>query len=309
MAGPFSFTCACASGHRLQIYRRIFAATINLKLELQPITLIEVGHASAFDRRDMHECIRLPVVTLYEAKAFHCVEELDRAGCLFAGQLTLRSAAISTTIAAAVALFARRAAVFDRHRFTVDLEIGCRNPAATIHQRELKRLTISKAGQTGLLDRRNMDEHVFTAVIANDEAEAFLTVEELYDALAFADDLRWHAATAARATTAAAKTAAAATAAEAITAAEATATAAETITTVAAATAAAKLVSATKSAEAFVSETIALIPATALPAAPTIKTHAVLVFLNVAQYPCKTRSRALRANPKVPGSNMAKTHS
>ena len=103
MAGPFSFTCACASGHRLQIYRRIFAATINLKLELQPITLIEVGHASAFDRRDMHECIRLPVVTLYEAKAFHCVEELDRAGCLFAGQLTLRSAAISTTIAAAVA--------------------------------------------------------------------------------------------------------------------------------------------------------------------------------------------------------------
>jgi hypothetical protein len=111
-----------------------------------------------------------------------------------------------------------------------------------------------------------------------------LPVEEFYDALAFANDLGGHpaptaATTAAEAATAAAETAAAtATAAEAIAAAEAATTAAEAITAISAATAAAELVAATISAKIFVPEAVALIPATALAAAPTIKTHAVLVF-------------------------------
>ena len=62
-----------------------------------------------------------------------------------------------------------------------------------------------------------MHEHILTAAFLRDEAEALLTVEELYLALASADDLRGHAveaaATACAATTAAAAEAAAATAA------------------------------------------------------------------------------------------------
>jgi hypothetical protein len=81
-------------------------------------------------------------------------------------------------------------------------------------------------------------EHIFAAFIALDEAEALCTVEELYDALALADDLGRHSATAAAARAAEAATTAAARATEAaaITAAAAEAvTAAETTAIVAAA--------------------------------------------------------------------------
>jgi hypothetical protein len=124
-------------------------------------------------------------------------------------------------------------------------------------------------------------EHILTAIVTDDEAEALLSVEELYDALAFANDLSRHSAptaTAAATETAAATKAAATAAAEAVATAEAAATAAaEAVTAISAATAA-ELVAATISAEIFVPEAVALIPATALAAAPTIKTHAVLVF-------------------------------
>ncbi|MCY7340219.1 MAG: hypothetical protein LH465_09790 [Sphingomonas bacterium] len=76
-----------------------------------------------------------------------------------------------------------------------------------------------------------MNEHILATVIANDEAEALLRVEEFDHALAFANDLRGHSATAATAagrtaeTTAAASTAAEAAAAATI----ATATAATII--------------------------------------------------------------------------------
>jgi hypothetical protein len=140
-------------------------------------------------------------------------------------------------------------------------------------------------------------EHIFTAIVANDEAEALLAVEEFYDARAFADDLGGHAATRSTAAAAATKSAAAtATAAEttaaaaaepaAITATEAAATAAA-ISTAAAATeaaAAAIAVTATEAAattaEIVAAETVALItPATATIAAATfIETHALFVF-------------------------------
>jgi hypothetical protein len=83
-----------------------------------------------------------------------------------------------------------------------------------------------------------VDENVLAAVIANDEAEALLGVEEFDDAFAFANDLRRHSAAAA--TAAAAEPAAAAPGAAAAKSAAASATAeAAAITETAAATAAA----------------------------------------------------------------------
>jgi hypothetical protein len=126
-----------------------------------------------------------------------------------------------------------------------------------------------------------VDEHILAAVIANDEAEAFLRVEEFDDTLAFANDLRRHSATAAAAETAAtaaaaeatASTAAVATAAAAITEAAAAEAAAVAIATAPAAEAAALLVS--QVSEILFAETIALIPtaSTAVTLAPSVKTH------------------------------------
>src|SRR5205085_7165405 len=138
----------------------------------------EGRHAGPLNRRNVDECVRLAVVTLDEAEALHGVEELDRAAGLLAGQRALRG---------------RRRAL-DRHRFAVDSQIGGRDPAATIDERELERLAIGQIGQAGLLDGRDVYEHILAAIIADDEAEALLRVEEFDDAFAFADDLWRHAA-------------------------------------------------------------------------------------------------------------------
>ncbi|GFE73170.1 hypothetical protein NTCA1_08190 [Novosphingobium sp. TCA1] len=81
-----------------------------------------------------------------------------------------------------------------------------------------------------------MNEHIFAALIALDEAEALCTVEELYDALALANDLGRHAAAATGSAEAATAAAARAAEAAAITAAAEAVTTAETtaITTAAA---------------------------------------------------------------------------
>src|SRR3546814_2108405 len=55
---------------------------------------------------------------------------------------------------------------------------------------------------SGLLDRADVHEHVFAAVIANDEAKTLLSIEEFYNAFAFTDDLRGHSAPAASASAA-----------------------------------------------------------------------------------------------------------
>ena len=130
-----------------------------------------------------------------------------------------------------------------------------------------------------------------SAVIANNEAETLLRVEEFDDAFAFANDLGGHAAAETAAASASAATAAAA--AEAITA--ATAATAEAIAAAAVAAArgataagiTAASVTAPKSAtiaeagtvcaaEAFITKTVALVPAatTALAFTPSIETHA-----------------------------------
>src|SRR4051794_6966785 len=171
----------------------------------------------------MHECVGLPVVALDEAEALHCVEELDRSLRLLTGQLPLRPAL----------------GALDRHRLAFDPEVRRGDPAAAVHQRELERLAVREVRETGLLDRRDVDENVFAAIIADDEAEALLRIEEFNDTLAFADDLRGHSA-ATSGTAAAAETAAATAAAAVATATAAAVTSAATeaaTVTVAAATA------------------------------------------------------------------------
>jgi hypothetical protein len=135
-----------------------------------------------------------------------------------------------------------------------------------------------------------VDEHIFATVIAHDEAETLLTIEEFYDAFAFSNDLGRHAAattaaTAETTTAAAAETAAAATAETTAAAAAsftkaATATAAETATITKATAISESAAAAAKTAaligiEILVAETVPLVFA-ASTAAP-VKTHALLV--------------------------------
>jgi hypothetical protein len=153
-----------------------------------------------------------------------------------------------------------------------------------------------------------VNEHILIAIIANDEAEALLAVEEFDDAFAFADHLGRHATTATAAaaeTTAAAAAAvatAAAAAAEAITA---TATATEAIST-APVTAAAEAIAAAEAAATaciatvtLVTEAVALVPAAARTALTSIKTHALQFFPNLA--PC-VESMVCRARAQHPSS-------
>ncbi|MDB5704856.1 MAG: integral rane TerC family protein [Sphingomonas bacterium] len=239
----------------------------------------------------MHERIGLPIIALNEAKALHRVEELDGARRLLAGQLTCRTGTAGACATARAArtrrvTIARRTAVSDGERLALDLEIGRRDTAAAIDQGEAERLTLGQTGQAGLLDRGDVHEHILAAIIANDEAEALLAVEEFDDARALADNLGGHAAATAAcaATTETATAAAAETAAAAATAAEAIATTAEAITaateTIAATAEAVTTAKAAAAAEIVAAETVALVAATptAIPAASFIETHALFVF-------------------------------
>src|SRR5207248_2407682 len=114
-------------------------------------------------------------------------------------QLALRPA-----IAAAAA-----AGALDRHRLAFDPKIRSRDSSAAIDERELERLPVGQIRKARLLDRRDVDEHVLSAVVADDEAEALLRIEKFDDAFAFADDLGRHRAAAAAAKAAAATAAAA----------------------------------------------------------------------------------------------------
>lgn len=241
----------------------------------------------------MHKCIRLAIIALDETKALHRVKELYRARSALTRQLTLRSGITlktTSTGSARFTCFARftRGAFFDWHRLAINLEIGCRNTATTINQRETQRLTISQTGQAGLFNSRNVYEHIFAAIITHDEAKTLLAIEELNDAGTFADNLRGHTAATAAATTAA-EAAAATTAAEAAATCAITAAEAATITTAETAAVAKTATEATTIAAeaatigegiktAFTTEIIALVTSTALTAPPSIKTHALQIF-------------------------------
>jgi hypothetical protein len=113
-----------------------------------------------------------------------------------------------------------------------------------------------------------MNEHVLAAIVADDESEAFLGIEELHDALAFADHLGRHSAAAAATESTAA------------------ATAAETATVAAEASAATVAISPIRSeapveiaalhVSVFPEEPVALVPATTATVAftPFVETHA-----------------------------------
>ncbi len=273
--------------HRCQIDGCKLAATIDLQLELQPVAFVQRWHAGTFNRADVNERVGLAIIALNKAEALHCIEELHRPRCLFTGQLPLRATcATATGCTRACIAIAWWAAIFNRHGLAVDLQIGRRNAATAINQREPQRLPFGQAGQAGLFDRTDVHEHIFAAVITDDKAEPLLAIEKLDDPGAFTNDLGGHAASSAAATgrtakaAAAAKTAASTAAAEPITA--ATAAAAEPVATAAEAiTTATKTVTTTKAAiESALAETIALVFATpaTIAAAPFIETHALFVF-------------------------------
>jgi hypothetical protein len=280
----------------------VFSAPINFDIELNPVTFIQRRHARAFNRRDVNKRIRLAIIALDKAKAFHRVEELNRACCRFAGQFTLWCTAAAAEAAAfwpitRVAITWRRPAVCHRQRITFNDQISCGNLSAAINQCELHRLPFGKTGQTSLFNSRDMDEYVFSAVITHNKAETFLSVEEFYDARAFADDLCWHlrsGCAAAAETTAAEAITATAAAAEAITA---TAATAKSIT----ATAEAIAASAKAAIKAIISEAVSLVSATstALTAPPSIKSHALKSSLRIFQSPSPKKSHAGRLQPTL----------
>jgi hypothetical protein len=208
---------------RHKVDRRVLASSIDLDVELHAIAFIEGLHARTLDSADVHEGIRLAIITGDEAEALHRIEELDRAGRLLAGKLTLRS----------------NFALLDGDHVANDRKVGGRDLAAAIDELEFKLLAFGQTFKSGPLDSADVNEDVIAAFIALDEAKALGCVEELYDATALADNLCGHSATA-RATAEAAATAAiaaaeATAATAAITAAAeavfTTATAAETVTT------------------------------------------------------------------------------
>lgn len=189
---------------RNQVNRCVLAAAINFDVEFQLVTFVEVRQASAFDRADVNERIRLSIVTLNKAKALHRVEELDSSSGFFAGQLALRPATAAATI-----IIARRAG-FDRNDITDEFNISRRNTATAIDQRIFQLLSFAEARNTGLLNGTDVNKHIFSAAVLNDEAKALLTIEEFDCAGAFANNLGRHATAATRspATKAAATTAA-----------------------------------------------------------------------------------------------------
>jgi hypothetical protein len=270
--------------NRHQVDRRVLASSIDFKVEFELVAFVQFPQARTLNRADMHECVRLAVITRDKAEALHSVEELDRASRFLARKLTLRSSWFCS----------------NGDHIANDLKVGCGDLATTIDEVEFQRLTFSQAFKTCAFDSADVNEHILTTVFTRDEAEALLAVEKLDDTLAGTDDLSRHsAATAAAATWAAeAATAAAASAAEAAaTAAEAaaiTATEAATITTAKAAAAiaaaaetvtAAKAATVTKTAAAkaaaataavgieaaLVAKTVALVSAATAP--PSVKTH------------------------------------
>src|SRR6185503_1716098 len=116
--------------------------------------------AGPFNCGNVDERVRLAIIALDEAKTLHRVKELDRAAGLLAGQLALWPG--------------RGAAPLDGHRFAFDAEVGCRDAAAAVDERELERLAVGEVGETRLLDRRDVHEYVLAPIVPDNEAEALL---------------------------------------------------------------------------------------------------------------------------------------
>ncbi len=151
------------NGHKVD--RRVLPSSVDFELELELVALVELAEAGPLDRADMDERIGLAIVARDEAEALHRIEELHRAGGLLASALPLRSS--------------RRRALFDSDHIADHLEVGSGNLAAPVNCVEGQFLSFGKADKARTLDPADVDEHVFTALIALDEAEALVRVEEL----------------------------------------------------------------------------------------------------------------------------------
>ena len=236
----------------------MFASSVDFDIELQLIAFVQFAQARAFHCTDVHERVRLAVITGDEAKALHGVEELYGAAGAFTGQLTLRS----------------RRACFHRNNVANNLQVGSRNLSAAINQVEFELLSFSKAFKASAFNCADVNEHIFAAIFTLNEAEALLAVEELYNALAGSDNLSGHSAAA---TAAATGTTEAATTRTAVTAAETTAITAAEAAAITEATPATAEIIATETAatavgiETFFAETVPLIASAAPP--PSVKTH------------------------------------
>src|SRR5688572_21607224 len=101
---------------RRQVDGCVFAAAIDLDLELEPVAFVDRRQAGTLDRRDVHERIRLSVIAADEAEALHGVEELDGALRLLAGQLALRATAIAAEATGRALARRRGTAAHDFHR-------------------------------------------------------------------------------------------------------------------------------------------------------------------------------------------------
>lgn len=182
----------------MQVDRSIFAALIDLDVEIESVAFVQTGKPAPLYRADMHKCVGLPVIPLDETETLHGIEELHRPAGALTGKLTtwaaLSAAAISATKATRTRLTRLARTVSHRQRFTVNLEISRGNLAAAIDQRKAQRLPFGQAGQPGLLDGADVHEDIFRAIIAHDETEALLSIKEFYNASAFANDLRGHSA-------------------------------------------------------------------------------------------------------------------
>jgi hypothetical protein len=183
--GQTAGRCAGVSalnGHKVD--RRVLPSSVDLEIEFESVAFIDTRQTRPFHGADVDKRIVLAIVARDEAKAFHGIEELYRAGCLFAGQLPLRTLWL------------------DGDDVTDDLEIGSGNLAAPVDQVELQLLAFGQAFEAGALHLADMDKDVLAAFIALDEAEALVSIEELHLALAGADNLGGHSAAAGPARTA-----------------------------------------------------------------------------------------------------------
>src|SRR3546814_12255684 len=60
-----------AGSDRLEVHRCIFAATIDIEFEFEPVALVECRQTRPLARRDMHEGTGMAVTAMEEVEALH----------------------------------------------------------------------------------------------------------------------------------------------------------------------------------------------------------------------------------------------
>src|SRR3546814_2372061 len=98
----------------------------------------------------MYKSIGLPVIALNKAKAFHSIEELDRATRLFSRELALGSTIIPTKAASVLGWSSRRP-ISHGQGFTLDLQVGSGHFAAAVDQCKFEGLSFRSEEHTSEL--------------------------------------------------------------------------------------------------------------------------------------------------------------